>query len=272
MAQAKLSPDNATAVVKKIGRAQTPMVANPRPSTVAKVDKKTMTAIKPQSLRKVSPLARRQKLVEKSRPGVGRKAKPANSGQSKPVVNPPLAAKPALRSDRIADSASVKKQVSFAEDSSSKVAEKQPLLRGSATTVLHPSRSPLASPQAKHVFTGKSAGFVSLKRRFLDRFASVQAYEAQRLKDAQLAGEQPGLGQLDYGNSVFRIALQASEVITSDDIGMLQDLSTVGKAVLQTGGRGRKAIPVWVFGSFKEPFRPAVIPTERVPVYRKPKV
>ncbi|USP79633.1 hypothetical protein yc1106_06907 [Curvularia clavata] len=268
-ASAVLAPTNAK-VVKKIGRAPTPKVAKPRPTTVAKVDKKTMVATKPQSLRKVSPLARRQKLVEKSRPGVDRKIKPANRGQPKAVVSQPLAAKPALRTTRAADSAVVKKQVSFVEGLSSDVAVKQPLVPGSAPTVIHSSRSPLANPRAKHVFTAKTAGSVTLKRRFLDRFASVQAYEAQRRKDALAAGEQPGLGQLDYGNSVFRIALQASEVIASDDIGMLMDVSSLGKAAPQTGGRGRK-VPVWVFGSFKEPFRPAAIPKERAPVHRKPK-
>jgi hypothetical protein len=58
------------------------------------------------------------------------------------------------------------------------------------------------------------------------------------------------MGQLEYGNADFKIAMQASGIITADDIGMLQDLSTIGKAGKLMGGSQAMATPVLVFGTF----------------------
>lgn len=122
----------------------------------------------------------------------------------------------------------------------------------------------------RQLFEFNDLGKFTLKRRFLQRYVSVQAYEARRRQDMLSAGEQPGLGQLEYGNEDFKIALQASKMITSQDIGILKDLSEVGKAGKFFGNRRHMKIPVVVFGSFHEPFEPAVIPDKMVKAYKKP--
>jgi hypothetical protein len=91
---------------------------------------------------------------------------------------------------------------------------------GPVVGLLHSRVTPTGSVTTQ-LFQSTSTGCVTLKRRFVDRFASVQAYEKRRREDALAKGEQPGLGQLDYGNAVIKIALQASEVIAVHDIGML---------------------------------------------------
>ncbi|KAE8831406.1 hypothetical protein PTNB73_09053 [Pyrenophora teres f. teres] len=122
----------------------------------------------------------------------------------------------------------------------------------------------------KQLFEFGDLGKFTMKRRFMQRYASVRAYEARRRQDMLSSGEQPGLGQLEYGNGTFKIALQASGKIVAHDIGILKDLSEIGSAGKFWGARRQKAIPVVVFGSFYEPFEPTVIPDKKVKAYKKP--
>jgi hypothetical protein len=115
----------------------------------------------------------------------------------------------------------------------------------------------------------KTHCLITLKQHFLARYASVQWYEERRKQEASARGEHPRLGQLEYGNAKYKVALQAAEAITAQDIGMLQDLSTSGKGVPK-GGWASTVGPVLVFGSFKEPFEPAPIPKKMVESYKKP--
>lgn len=111
---------------------------------------------------------------------------------------------------------------------------------------------------------------MTIKRRFLNRYASVQRYGARRREEALARSERPALGQLEYGNADFKIALQASSIITADDVGMMQDLSAIGKAGKLLGGDRVMLTPVLVFGTFKEPFENAAIPAKGVKAYKKP--
>ncbi|KAI4656676.1 uncharacterized protein J4E78_006567 [Alternaria triticimaculans] len=137
------------------------------------------------------------------------------------------------------------------------------------TGLLH-SQPPSPGRGATQLFEGSNSGALTIKRRFLNRYASVQRYEARRRQEALARSERPALGQLDYGNADFRIALQASNVITADDIGMMQDLSNIGKAGKLWCGNRAMETPVLVFGSFKEPFEDAAIPAKGVKAYKKP--
>ncbi|KAI4685997.1 uncharacterized protein J4E88_003834 [Alternaria novae-zelandiae] len=135
--------------------------------------------------------------------------------------------------------------------------------------LLH-SQPPSPGRGASQLFEGSDSGALTIKRRFLNRYASVQRYEARRRQEALVRSERPALGQLDYGNADFRIALQASNVITADDIGMMQDLSNIGKAGKLWCGNRAMETPVLVFGSFKEPFEDAAIPAKGVKAYKRP--
>lgn len=137
------------------------------------------------------------------------------------------------------------------------------------TGLLH-SQPPSPGRGATQLFEGSDSGALTIKRRFLNRYASVQRYEARRRQEALARSERPALGQLDYGNADFRIALQASNVITADDVGMMQDLSNIGKAGKLWCGNRAMGTPVLVFGSFKEPFEDAAIPAKGVKAYKKP--
>jgi hypothetical protein len=120
------------------------------------------------------------------------------------------------------------------------------------------------------LFEGTAHGALTLKRRFLNRYASVQQYETRRRQEASARGEQPTLGQLEYGNADFKIALQPSVVITAHDIGMLQDLSAIGKAGKVLGSYQSILAPVLIFVMFKEPFQNTVTPTKGVKPYKRP--
>ncbi|ENI05497.1 hypothetical protein COCC4DRAFT_50249 [Bipolaris maydis ATCC 48331] len=229
---------------------------------------------------RTTPLSRRQKPVaqpkatgnHKPRPSVGRhlgtKQSATPSTDKKPLDRGAHAVKPALKpTARPSSPATIKKQVAFAEGPikprffSAKDTVKQSASPDTLPSryewvplvgLLHSRPTSVGSKTSK-MFQSDKAGSLTLKRRFLLRFASVQAYEAKRREEALARGEQPGLGQLDYGNAAIKIALQASGVVEADDIGILQDLSGVGRCGLVATGRRRMANPVWVFGSFKEP-------------------
>jgi hypothetical protein len=65
--------------------------------------------------------------------------------------------------------------------------------------------------------TSTSPQTITLKRRVLHRFKSVQSYVARRTSS--------GLGQLDYGNADYKLSLQAGKVVTAHDIGVWVDPS-----------------------------------------------
>ena len=111
---------------------------------------------------------------------------------------------------------------------------------------------------------------MTLKQRFLHRFASVQRYEARRREEESARGEPPALGQLEYGNTDFKIAIRATNTITADDIGMLRDLSAIGKAGKLFGGCRSMMTPVLVFGLFKEPFDNTAIPNKTIKAHKQP--
>ncbi|KAI1535558.1 hypothetical protein PtrSN002B_006141 [Pyrenophora tritici-repentis] len=133
-------------------------------------------------------------------------------------------------------------------------------------------RRPPSSSQdqgTRELFEFNDLDKFTLKRRFLQRYVSVRAYEARRRQDMLSSGE-PGLGQLEYGNGTFKVALQVSGKIVSHDIGIVKDLSEIGSAGKFWGALRQKAIPVVVFGSFYELYEPTIIPDKRVKAFKKP--
>ncbi|KAG9187294.1 hypothetical protein G6011_05165 [Alternaria panax] len=99
---------------------------------------------------------------------------------------------------------------------------------------------------------------------------SSGSYEARCRGEDSAQGKRATLGQLEYGNADIKIAVQATNTITAHDVGILQDLSAIGKAGKLLGGRRSTITPVLIFGSFKEPFENAAIPKKIVNPYKKP--
>jgi hypothetical protein len=137
-------------------------------------------------------------------------------------------------------------------------------------TGLFHSQQPSTGKGTTQIFEGTVNCALTIKRRFLNRYASVRRYEARRREEALAHGQRPAMGQLEYGNGDVKIAMQASGVITADDIGMLQDLSAIGKAGKLLGDSQAMVTLVLVFGTFREPFENAVIPAKGVKAYKKP--
>lgn len=273
-------------------KATTKIVVQPHGDEKSKLSRSTKSSA-PQMLptkTRTASLACHQKVAVKSKPArntvsvskphpVTTRKPPADRSVStitcqKAAMDGSHTEKPTLRSAmRVSNSAVAKKQVQFIEgpikphvypcNNTAKLPT-LPLAR-----LLRSKVVPADSGNAQ-LFEGTGQGCLTLKHRFLNRYASVQAYEARRREEALAKGEQPGLGQLDYGNADFKIALQASKAIEAHDIGTLQDLSTLGKlGALKNDGQ-QTGIRVWVFGSFKEPYLPAAIPTKRVAAHKKP--
>lgn len=109
---------------------------------------------------------------------------------------------------------------------------------------------------------------ISLKRRVAIRFKAVQEYEKRRHQNSIDAGENPTLGQLDYGNADYRIAMQVSDVVTAHDIGTLIDQSKFNLPASMCSG------PLLHFGSFAEgmgsSFENTLIPARAAAAYRMP--
>ncbi|KAJ4377713.1 hypothetical protein N0V83_000542 [Neocucurbitaria cava] len=120
------------------------------------------------------------------------------------------------------------------------------------------------------MFQPGSLGTLTLKHRILLRYKRVQEYEKRRREETLAYHEQPQLGQLEYGNANYKIALQATNVITAYDIGTLQDPSTISKRDIPSSTYHPIKGPLLVFGTFKEPFADAVIPSETARAYKKP--
>jgi hypothetical protein len=96
----------------------------------------------------------------------------------------------------------------------------------------------------KTMFAQTSLHTIGLKRRVLARFKAVQEYEKRRKQDALEACQTPDLGQLEYGNTDFKLALQPTETITANDIGTYVDSSDLGIP----GNTG----PLLHFGGFED--------------------
>jgi hypothetical protein len=82
----------------------------------------------------------------------------------------------------------------------------------------------------KSMFATTNLQTITLKSGVLARFKAVQEYEKRRKQDSVSAGEYPALGQLEYGNADFKLALQPNSVITANDIGTFKDTSELGIA------------------------------------------
>ncbi|KAF2849529.1 hypothetical protein T440DRAFT_128965 [Plenodomus tracheiphilus IPT5] len=116
----------------------------------------------------------------------------------------------------------------------------------------------------KQLFEVTYDGPMTLTRKFLNRFASVQRAEVLRWQDCFLAGECPELGQLEYGNTDFKVALQAKDVIKYEDIGTTMNASDFSPSASPSMGR------VVVFGRFPGSYRDAAIPEKMVVPWKTP--
>ncbi|CAO2647519.1 Nn.00g084410.m01.CDS01 [Neocucurbitaria sp. VM-36] len=127
------------------------------------------------------------------------------------------------------------------------------------------------SSQAKGMtmFEPSCLGALTLKYRPLLRYESVQEYERRRKEESLAKDERPELGQLDYGNTDYKIALQATDVITLHDIGTFQDPGAIGKSGIPMSSYHPVSGPLLVFGAFKEPFMDAIVPTQTAQAYKK---
>ncbi|KAH7397451.1 hypothetical protein BKA66DRAFT_605970 [Pyrenochaeta sp. MPI-SDFR-AT-0127] len=128
------------------------------------------------------------------------------------------------------------------------------------------------SPQAKGstMFELSGSDTVTLKQRVLSRFKSVQEYEKRRKLDAVARDEILGLGQLEYGNADFKIALQSTKLITAHDIGVFQNPSEIGMKGIPATTFNPDNGPLLVFGAFKVPFTNVVVPTKTAQAFKKP--
>jgi hypothetical protein len=129
-------------------------------------------------------------------------------------------------------------------------------------------------PQAtglKSMFAAKDLRTIALKPGVLARFKAVQDYEKRRKQDSDSAGEHPTLGQLEYGNANFKLALQPTSVITANSIGTFKDPSELGvKVSIGNWLTG----PLLHFGGFQDEFgrsfEKAQIPCAMIAAYKKP--
>lgn len=120
------------------------------------------------------------------------------------------------------------------------------------------------------VFRPTNLGTLTLNPLTVLRYKSVQEHEKGRREEALANGRQPELGQLEYGNAAYKIALQATKVITSYDIGTLQSLGAIGKTRMPTTTSLPADASFLVFGAFKEPFTDAVVPANTPRAYKAP--
>jgi hypothetical protein len=78
------------------------------------------------------------------------------------------------------------------------------------------------------MFAPTSLQTISLKRGIPARFKAVQEYEKRRKQESLAAGDHPALGQLEYGNADFKLALQPTKIITAHDIGCFKTPNELG--------------------------------------------
>jgi hypothetical protein len=255
--QVKIVKRQMTSLKTKSRSSSSRDVAIPKsPKAVAPVAilRKSKPVSKPLSTSKSTSLASSKRGI--SRPIPKRSAKKADA---RPSSKAKAAPKSIVRKPK---SKAVKRHVCFVEgpieprfySTEDTVKQSTAVVDGSdywqPLTGLSHSQQPSTGKGTTQVFEGTANCALTIKRRFLNRYASVRGYEARRREEALAHGQRPAMGQLEYGNADFKIAMQASGIITADDIGMLQDLSTIGKAGKLMGGSQAMATPVLVFGTF----------------------
>lgn len=118
------------------------------------------------------------------------------------------------------EKATTKKQVTFLEspikprfyahdasikDSANAVDECESAFEWEPLTRWSHYQTSFAGTGAMKLFEGTSTGYLTLRRRFFNRYASVQSYEERRRKEAVANGKQPDLGQLEYGDTDIKI-------------------------------------------------------------------
>ncbi|KAH9876601.1 hypothetical protein J1614_003732 [Plenodomus biglobosus] len=105
----------------------------------------------------------------------------------------------------------------------------------------------------KGMFELTGHGPMTLKDKFVDRFSAVQCAEKLRRREESKAGVRLELGQLEYGNIDYKIALRAQGVIKYEDIGTTMNASDFTLSASTDMGR------VVVFGCFPGSFQDAPI-------------
>ena len=123
----------------------------------------------------------------------------------------------------------------------------------------------------KTMFESTSLQTIALKRRVLHRFKAVQQYEERHKEDLVANGEQPTLGQLEYGNADYKLNLQANKVVTAHDIGCFVDPTELGIPLsVYDPVNG----PFLHFGGFEDEygrtFEDAVVPVATTVPFKKP--
>ncbi|OAK96854.1 hypothetical protein IQ06DRAFT_359258 [Phaeosphaeriaceae sp. SRC1lsM3a] len=118
------------------------------------------------------------------------------------------------------------------------------------------------------MFMQTSRQTITLRRRVAIRFKAVQEYEKRRHQDSIEAGETPVFGQLEYGNTDYKIALHASDVVTADNIGTLVEPGKFNLPPSICSG------PLLHFGGFAkdmgESFEDTLIPAATAAAYKMP--
>lgn len=118
------------------------------------------------------------------------------------------------------------------------------------------------------MFMQTSLQTISVKRRVLIRFKAVQGYEKRRHQASADASEQPALGQLEYGNADYKMALQVSDVITAHDIGTFVDPGEIKLPASTCSG------PLLHFGGFAKDmghsFEDTLVPAVTAAAYKPP--
>lgn len=119
------------------------------------------------------------------------------------------------------------------------------------------------------IFRAAGPRTVAVRPKVLMRFKSVQEYEKRRREEALARDEHPSLGQLEYGNADFKIALQVTGVITEDDIGVAKPLAELSGCLVGLQPRTM----LW-FGGFQDPlgraFAKANVPCKLAEAYKDP--
>jgi hypothetical protein len=135
----------------------------------------------------------------------------------------------------------------------------------------HHSRDCSQATGFHSMFAPTSLQTLGIKHRVLARFKAVQEYEKRRKQESLAAGKHPSLGQLEYGNADFKLALQPTKVITVNDIGTLKDPRELGIPISTCG---LLSGPLLHFGGFQDDmgrsFEDAQVPSATNAAYKKP--
>lgn len=106
---------------------------------------------------------------------------------------------------------------------------------------------------------------VTLKRTFVNRYASVRRAEELRRQEAKLVGEYPGLGQLEYGNADYKVAFSiTNNVITCGDIGMVLEAKDISCHLPSNVGK------MLVFNRFDVDLEDTMVPQKNIVPTKEP--